>query len=160
VEKIATGLIFSIVRFALIHGIYYIIDDMTKTLAALAIIVVAIAMAWGIKSVTDRNKATSTINSSVNSEQATLIKEDKIELELISPKDGEVVNAPELTISGKTVANAEVSVDDKETKADKDGNFSVKTTLDEGENEVVVTVNDESGEMAEKSVKVSYESSE
>lgn len=131
-----------------------------KTLAAVVIIVIACLMAWGIKSVADKNKAATEISNNqlpmtnqvpINNNQET----NRMQLEIVSP--GGVVSTKNVTLVGRTEPMAEVVVDDKETKADKEGNFSVKLVLDEGENEIVVTANNEDGEYVEKSVKISYE---
>lgn len=141
-----------------IDQLYYI--NMTKTLAAIAVILVSIAMAFGIKSVADRNKASSTMTPSARSGQEITNNQEtnKMELEIISP--GGVVNNKNVTLKGATVPKAEVQVDDQELEADENGEFETKLDLDEGENEIVVTANDDSGESVVKSVKVTYEPAE
>ena len=127
-------------------------------------ILVAVGMAWGLSSVADRNKAVSIENPSASSERVVMneqsTSEGKLKLEIINPKEGEVVNKSALILSGKTESMVEVQVDDKELEANEDGEFETKLTLDEGENEIMVTVNNENGEFAEKSVKVTYEPTE
>lgn len=80
---------------------------------------------------------------------------DEINLEITSPKDGEVVTKSPVLVTGTTVKGADVFVNDVETKADEDGNFKVSVSLDEGENEIFVTANNQDGNYAESSIKVS-----
>lgn len=83
---------------------------------------------------------------------------DEIFIELTSPKDKEVIKTSLLNVKGKTVKNAEVSINDKETKADLLGLFSVNLTLDEGENTINILVNDSLGNYIEKEITVTLES--
>jgi len=83
---------------------------------------------------------------------------DEIFIELTSPKDKEVIKTSLLNVKGKTVKNAEVSINDKETKADSLGLFSVNLTLDEGENTINILVNDSLGNYIEKEITVTLES--
>jgi hypothetical protein len=87
-------------------------------------------------------------------------KSKSISLELIGVSDGVIVSDPTLLIKGKTVANADVFIDSQELKADKNGDFSAKVSLDEGENMIVITVNDSEGNTAEKGLTVNLETSE
>lgn len=80
---------------------------------------------------------------------------DEINLEITSPKDGEVVTKSPILVTGTTLKGADVFVNDAETKADEDGNFKVSVPLEEGENEIFVVVNDSEGNYAEGSVKIS-----
>lgn len=96
--------------------------------------------------------ATSTPNSS-----GAVSTSNKISLSIISPANGITLNSPSVKISGKTSPNAEVFVNDVSTKADANGNFSVNVTLDEGQNDVTVTANDEEGNVAEQSFSVNIQ---
>ena len=80
-----------------------------------------------------------------------------ISLVVNSPAKGAVVKRANLTVSGKTIARAEVVVNDVETIADTKGNFSVNIFLDEGENTIVVVANDSDGNYAESELTVTYE---
>lgn len=84
--------------------------------------------------------------------------QEDIFINLDSPKDKEIVKTPLLNVKGKTVKNAEVFVNDKETKADSLGSFLVSLTLDEGENIIVISANDNSGNYIEKEITVILES--
>ena len=143
--------------------------DMTKTLASLAVIIVAVGMAWGLTRVAQQNKAANVEETNGQTEPTPRERNlmytgpenvQEFKLEIVSPIEGEVVNKPGITLSGKTEALAEVFVDDKELKADENGGFSVNLTLDEGENEIAVTANNVTGEFAEKTIKVTYEAPE
>ncbi|MEK7129420.1 MAG: Ig-like domain-containing protein [Patescibacteria group bacterium] len=79
-------------------------------------------------------------------------------LMVTSPANGATVTNASLTVSGKTAPRAEVFVNEKETKADANGNFSVNITLDEGENSIVLIANDADGNVAEKELTVTYNS--
>ena len=79
---------------------------------------------------------------------------EEINLEITSPKDGEVVTKSPVLVTGTTLKGADVFVNNAETKADEDGNFEVSVALEEGENEIFVVVNDSEGNYAEGSVKV------
>ncbi len=82
----------------------------------------------------------------------------EITLTITSPSDGATVTGVTLTVKGKTAARAEVFINDAATVADANGNFSVKITLDEGENPIVVFANDADGNVAEKELTVTYDS--
>jgi len=75
-------------------------------------------------------------------------------LEITEPKANTTYNSPSIKVSGKTNANAEVYVNDIQTKADGVGNFSVNYNLDEGENLLTIVANDQAGNYAEKEITV------
>jgi len=81
-------------------------------------------------------------------------------LEIIEPKENVTYNDPSIKVSGKTKANAEVYVNDIQTKADGTGNFSVNYNLDEGENLLTITANDSAGNYAEKEMTVYLQTKE
>lgn len=81
---------------------------------------------------------------------------NQITLSVTSPLNNATVTFPALTVRGKTAPNAEVFVNDVDTKADASGNFSASITLDEGENPVVIVANDANGNSAEQDIMVTY----
>jgi|GEM_PF-2132961 len=83
---------------------------------------------------------------------------EEIFLEITTPKENDVVSSSLLTVRGKTLPKADVFVNDKELKADSNGNFSTNITLDEGENMIVVVSNDDMGNYLEREFLVSLES--
>ncbi len=96
---------------------------------------------------------TTQVESAATSDQTV---SGNITLTVSSPSDGLTVNSPDITVSGKTTPNADVSVNDQEIKADASGNFSVKLTLDEGDNPITVTASDEQGNYIEKDITVNF----
>jgi len=84
----------------------------------------------------------------------------KLTLSVSSPADGAVVRAASVTVKGKTAPNAEVSINDVDTKADTGGNFSAVIKLDEGENYVVVVATDDNGDFAKLEMTVNSETFE
>jgi len=104
-------------------------------------------------SVSSPNNNIPTSSSGVESESGE-VNVSEISLEITSPKDGEVVTKSPILITGTTLKGADVFVNDAETKADEDGNFKVSVPLEEGENEIFVTVNDQNGNYAESSIKI------
>jgi len=86
----------------------------------------------------------------------TINRATSIALSVSSPGNNTTVSSPTLTVSGKTVAGAEVFVNDAEGIADAAGNFSVLVNLDEGENYILVVVNDAAGNYSEKELTVIY----
>ncbi len=97
---------------------------------------------------------------SINQQLSAEVKQGDIFLEILSPENNSVVNNSIIKIDGKTVASAEVFVNEQETKADSSGNFSLNYSLDEGENELVVVVNDNQGNYLEKTLIITYQPQE
>ena len=83
---------------------------------------------------------------------------EEVFLDIVSPKDKDTVSSSSLSIKGTTVEAADVFINEKETKADKDGNFSVNITLEEGENILTIIMNDSLGNYIEKQLTVTLES--
>jgi cytoskeletal protein RodZ len=86
--------------------------------------------------------------------------EQGLTLEITEPKENATYNSPAIKISGKTKANAEVYINDTQTKADSFGNFSVDYNLDEGENLLTIVANDSAGNYAEKEITVFLQTQE
>lgn len=84
------------------------------------------------------------------------VKTSTIFLTVDSPADKSTVSRANLLVKGRTVAGAEVFINEKETVADPQGNFSVNLTLEEGENSIFVTATDEAGNSAEQEITVTY----
>ncbi len=99
---------------------------------------------------------TSTNAKATSTPAPTIPPSTKIALSISSPSNGATVTKSSLKVKGKTTAGAEVFVNELETKADADGNFSVSITLDEGENFIIVMANDASGNVAEAELTVTY----
>jgi hypothetical protein len=78
-------------------------------------------------------------------------------LTITSPVPNSTVTTATVTVSGKTFPNAEVFINEVEVVADAAGSFSSPISLDEGENIISVTANDEAGNVAEQELVVTYE---
>lgn len=78
-------------------------------------------------------------------------------LTVTSPKNQSTVTQSAIRVSGKTVAYAEVFVNEADARADTSGNFSVPYNLEEGENYIIVGANDEFGNYRETELTVYYE---
>lgn len=84
----------------------------------------------------------------------------KIFLEISQPQDGATIDDLSVFVKGKTLPRAEVFINEVETKANSQGNFSARITLDEGENLIYVLANDAEGNFLEKEITVIVESFE
>lgn len=87
---------------------------------------------------------------------STINRAAGITLSVLAPGNNTTVSSPTLIVRGKTVAGAEVFVNDAEGIADATGNFSISVDLDEGENYILVVVNDASGNYSEKELTIIY----
>ncbi len=83
-----------------------------------------------------------------------------LSLTVSQPADKSSVTSSTVAVSGKTQPKADVSVNDTDLKADIQGNFSTRITLDEGENTIVIVATDENGNYAEKEITVTYQTPE
>jgi len=94
--------------------------------------------------------------------QITPTSKDKqvsnILLTVSSPVNGQTVSTSSVVVRGKTVANAQVSINDVDTVADLNGNFSATVNLDEGDNEMTIVANDANGNYSEQVLTVTYNS--
>lgn len=75
-----------------------------------------------------------------------------------SPVNNSTLNQSSLVVKGKTKQGITVFVNDEESKSDSSGIFTTNVTLDEGENNITVIVNDENGNFVEKELTINYES--
>lgn len=81
----------------------------------------------------------------------------EVQLIVNAPTDGQTVTTSNITVSGKTVPNAEVSLNEKDLRADAAGNFSTSVTLDEGENVISISTYDQDGNYADKDITVTLQ---
>ncbi len=79
-------------------------------------------------------------------------------LSVTSPGQQSTVSTSDITVQGKTVPNAEVLVNDNSGNADSNGVFAISTSLDEGDNTIVVIANDVDGNFTEQELTVIYNS--
>lgn len=115
---------------------------------------------------TEGNQTIPTQSVTINQSGATQTTEtpanisEGLTIEIILPINNSTVNTVSTLVKGKTSSNAEVFVNEKELKADSNGKFSTTVALEEGENYILVSANDEQGNYAEKEVMVNLETVE
>ncbi len=85
---------------------------------------------------------------------------EKIFLQVDEPKNNITVNYPIVNISGKTIANAYIFINEQELRADVNGNFASATTLEEGENYILIVASDDLGNSVEKDILVNLETTQ
>jgi len=85
---------------------------------------------------------------------------EKIFLQVDEPKNNITVNNPIINISGKTISNAFIFINEQELKADLNGSFASATTLEEGENYILIVASDDLGNSVEKDILVNLESTQ
>lgn len=83
--------------------------------------------------------------------------QQKLTLAVTQPGNGTTTNSSSVVVKGKTIAKADVFVNEAETKADSSGNFSVSLKLDEGENYILVVAADSEGNSTEQELTMNYE---
>ena len=81
-------------------------------------------------------------------------------LNIITPKDEDVVSNKTIKVSGKTISNAKIVIISNSSEqaaiADSDGNFSTNVTLSENENILQIIAISESGETIKSERTVTY----
>lgn len=142
--------------------------ERTTTETILAIIVgivlgtvVAVSI-WMIKSGKINLNLASRLNKSVTTQKPTPSPQNSAFTLVISqPKDNIVVNDPKITLSGKTAESARVLIaqnsQDSVVNTDQDGFFKTNITLDEGDNEIIVTSFLASGQSKQQSLTLVYQ---
>lgn len=127
---------------------------------AILIIIAIFVFVGGIVVVSRKDTSSEVLPGPVVPTIAVLVPEPTIAditLTITQPEGGAVVKSASLIVKGTTKPNAEVFVNEKEARADGKGNFSVPLMLEEGDNDIVVTVTDEDGNISEQGLTVSYE---
>lgn len=74
-----------------------------------------------------------------------------------TPIEKSVVKTPLVKVSGQSLPNATITVNEVETKADASGNFSTNLKMDEGENPINVMAFDDEGNSNAMDLTVTYE---
>lgn len=114
-----------------------------------------------LKSIASQSKSTDINEKKIDPESvATGEVDTELTLSISSPADKSTVTSSAIQVIGKTGSNAEVFINDVETKADSSGNFFANISLDEGENNLFIVVNDDSGNYAERELTVYLETTE
>ncbi|KKP61583.1 MAG: hypothetical protein UR56_C0009G0004 [Candidatus Roizmanbacteria bacterium GW2011_GWC2_34_23] len=106
----------------------------------------------------EKMESGSAINLPTDSVKKTI--NEKIFLQVDEPKNNITVNNPIINISGKTIPNAYIFINEQELKADANGRFESATTLEEGENYILIVVSDDLGNSAEKDILVNLETTQ
>ena len=139
----------------------------TLILIALGIIILAVVSRKTLNPKVQKKSTVSPTQTFLN-ETPTSLSEDQtplsggptvaqITLMVTDPKNQSVVSSSPIVVKGQTVANAQVFVNDAETKADSSGYFSVSLSVDEGENEIIIVANNDEGEYTEQSLTITLE---
>lgn len=82
---------------------------------------------------------------------------NQIALTVTNPVNNATVVTPNIQVKGQTVPNADISVNEVDVQANTSGAFTANLTLDEGENPIVVTAVDASGNYSETELTVTYQ---
>jgi hypothetical protein len=77
-------------------------------------------------------------------------------LTIVEPANGSVVDVSNVTIRGKTLADAIVSINGDPIDVDSNGNFSMTVTLEEGSNVFDIIATDEAGDEETTQLVVSF----
>ncbi len=97
--------------------------------------------------------------SSVSKEYSIVRDTQEPEIEIITPKKGEVYKATErtYTVSGKTETGATVMVNEVLAFSDAEGNFTAQIALSDGGNEIKIKSIDKAGNEKEEKAYVTFE---
>lgn len=87
----------------------------------------------------------------------TPVVSGNLTLQVLSPQDGQTVNAKEIQVQGVTSAGAVVSVNDAILIAGADGKFETTVTLQEGPNLIEIIASDDTGNEVSDDLAVTYE---
>ena len=77
-------------------------------------------------------------------QEEQVAKKNTLSLIISTPQNNSQVTSPNIIVSGMTGASADVSINDKDLKADASGKFSSSITLEEGDNYILVVASSES----------------
>lgn len=125
----------------------------------LVILMLAIIYSYYQKNNSSANKiSVDQPSQSVQQPSESLLK--TIFLEVSQPINNITVTNAIVSLTGKTIPNGEIFVDDQELKANANGNFSTSVTLDEGQNDIYVVASDDLGNSVEKDIIINLESTQ
>ena len=77
-------------------------------------------------------------------------------LTIISPKNLATLNKPLVTVSGKVLRAAYITIDDRQIFADQNGNIADRLLLLPGYNIITIKVRDRFGKEVSKRIELSY----
>lgn len=83
-------------------------------------------------------------------------KGDKPKLEVSDPKDGVTTNNSDVVLKGNTDQNILVKVNDFPVVVSGQGSFQTSLRIKDGENKIVVTAQDDAGNIEKKEITVTY----
>lgn len=91
-------------------------------------------------------------------EYTVILNKDDVKLEVASPSDGATFTRGDqtITVQGTTNPNGTVTVNGFRAIVDEAGNFSYYLNLAEGDNNITIDAQSESGKTASKSLKVTF----
>lgn len=89
---------------------------------------------------------TAEVNNFLKVAPKTVNNDSPFFLEVISPKNGIIVNTNKIEVSGKTNPSTEIFVNEVQVIPDATGNFSINLTLEEGENYILIVSGNEKGD--------------
>jgi len=124
------------------------------TILCLAVFFLSVFVVVSSKTGFLNGKSSTSTNGGVIVGKTTAVK---MFLEVTSPENGSTIETSSVLVKGKTVSKAEVFINEAETKANSQGNFSTKLDLDEGENIINVAANDTDGNYLETEITVMVE---
>ena len=82
---------------------------------------------------------------------------NQIPLSVTAPLNNTIMTTPSVKVTGTTLPNAEVSINETDTKADATGKFTATVTLYEGDNPIIINAFDENGQTSETELSVTYQ---
>lgn len=100
----------------------------------------------GENSSSNNKAANNSVKNRVTAGSPTKILSNPFFLEIISPVDGLTVAVAKVKVQGRTVPGADVFVNENQVVTDKSGNFSINISLQEGENPILISAGNETGE--------------
>lgn len=86
-----------------------------------------------------------------------LYKSDKPKLEIKEPADGSKTNKSDITIKGVTDKETYIRINDLPVVVDSQGNFQLMVSLKDGDNVVSISAEDVSGNIENKTLKITYQ---
>ena len=97
-------------------------------------------------------------NESTRSDSLKIILDDKLpELALTFPEEERsTVHEEKVNLTGKTETEATLIINERLVIIDREGNFEYPINLKEGDNEIMLVVEDEAGNKTEKIITINY----
>jgi len=129
--------------------------------------VLGLVITFGIWTANKSLKEGTTVNQTqetISNTTPTLTQEQAMPLTIISPEDNNLLNQEKVQIVGKTFPQATVAAvypdGEKIIEADENGDFTLDITLVGGGNEINISVFDNQGNEAQKTLNLVYSTAE